>query len=250
MALERDALGIFILDGADIERLGARFLRRVAPEVLTSPVFTPVAEIALRLQAAGLCTFSFDEDLGSTVEGYKYLGRCDVRRKHILIDRSLQHDDPRFVFTLAHELGHLYLHQKVDLEALALGSEGITDSSRDLVTHRIEAARPRTLLEWQANRFAAAVLVPSQTLGMGLEAVQRTLGITRRLGSVWLDRQPATWRDYRRIVDGLSERFHVSRAVVRYRLQELGLVYHDASRQPTRVGDILGDALRDVYSQL
>src|SRR6266508_4179307 len=140
MRITRDELGIPVLDAEDVEQLTERFLRHVAPRVLQVPSFTPLADIMASLQNQGLCTFSFNEDLGNTEEGYKYLGYFHIRRKHIAIDVSLSTEDVRFPFTVAHELGHFYLHCKIKPEALrATAAEAIRDSTRDLVTHRIDA---------------------------------------------------------------------------------------------------------------
>lgn len=120
MTFERDSLGIPVLNAEDIERLSERFLTYLAPHVLWGPSFTPIVQVMTRLREEGHCTFSFNEELGTTNEGYKYLGYYDLRRKHIAIDVSLSDEDVRFPFTAAHELGHFYLHAKIKPEALGL----------------------------------------------------------------------------------------------------------------------------------
>ncbi len=250
MKVRRDQLGIPILDSGDIEDIAQHFLAKVAPSVLAIPSFTPLAEIADQLQKRELCTFSFNEDLGETANGHKYLGYFDIRRRHIAIDACLGPDDARFPFTLAHEFGHFYLHGKVKAEALGGGREAeIRDSTRDLVTHRIEATRPRTLLEWQANRFAAAILIPRATAQNALISVQRSRGIRRRLGTLWLDRQPANRREYPLTVAHLASFFRVSRAVVRYRLGDLGLSHTEKGAVPVRLGDELGSVLEELFAE-
>lgn len=44
------------------------------------------------------------------------------------------------------------------------------------MTHRIEASNPRTFLEWQANRFAAGVLMPRRTVRAAVVDIQRARG--------------------------------------------------------------------------
>src|SRR5579862_1636885 len=228
MSLKRDDLGIPVLDAQDIEQLSERFLGHAAPQVLSAPLFTPLAEIMDLLRREGHCSFQFDEDLGATPEGYKYLGYFDIRRRHISIDRSLSTEDVRFPFTVAHELGHFYLHQTVRPDALgSSGTDAIRDSTRDLVTHRVEGSRPRSLIEWQANRFAAGILMPRRTVRRAVENAQRARGITRGLGTIWLDRQPRSKRDYHLVMGDISATYRVSRAVTRYRLTELGIIEVD-----------------------
>lgn len=247
--LRRDADGVPVVDGMEIEKLAERFLASLVPSVLRAATFTPLAEIVTILRDRGLIKVDFCTDLGYSRKGYKYLG-CYLREKQtIYIDRALEDTDPRFPFTVAHELGHFYLHSR--LSSTALGGEAspeIRDTSRDLVVHRVESTSPRSLIEWQANRFAAALLVPQATLHGAVIAEQRQMGITRRLGMVWVDSQPSSRRDYRDIIIRIANLYKCSRAVVRYRLAELG-ISREFSRTgwPTRVGDLLGDALEDLF---
>jgi len=250
MKLPRDPLGIPVLDTEDIEQLSERFLAYVAAPCLHSPRFTPLAEIMDRIRSMGLCSFSFNEDLGATDEGYKYLGYFDIRRKHIAIDVSLGPDDPRFPFTVAHELGHFYLHSRIKPEALRTDmSGGLRDSTRDIVTHRIDASNPRSLLEWQANRFAAGILVPRRTLREALIDVQQKRGIRRQIGLIWVDRSQSSNREYGATLTQLAMFYQVSRSVVRYRLRELDLLRMDTHHMPTRVGDAMGDVLGDLFGR-
>ncbi|MES2177979.1 MAG: ImmA/IrrE family metallo-endopeptidase [Gemmatimonadota bacterium] len=248
MKFTRDELGIPILNAEDIEQLTERFLGRAAPFALVSPSFTPLAEIMGRIQRSNLCSFSFDEHLGHTTEGYKYLGYFNIKRKHIAIDASLSSEDVRFPFTVAHELGHFYLHGDISPTALrADSSDGLRDSTRDLVTHRIDASSARSLLEWQANRFAAGILMPRRTVRDAVIQIQRERGLKRNLGMIWLDRQGVNRVEYKRTLGQLSSVYRVSQAVVRYRMRELGILQVDANTMLTRVGDTLGDALAELF---
>ncbi len=247
MRFRRDTFGIPVLGGEDVENIAERFLVHVAPHVLQAPAVTPLAAIMQQLQAQGHCTFSFGRDLGSTVEGYKYLGYYDLKRKHIAIDASLSDQDVRFPFTVAHELGHFYLHGRIDPRALR-AADVIRDSTRDLVTHRIDASNPRTLLEWQANKFAAAVLMPRATARDAVIDIQRERGIARNLGSIWLDRQAYNSVEYKLTMTHLATFYRVSRSVARFRLRELGILRVDPKTMPTRANESLGDILADLFS--
>lgn len=249
LSLTRDALGIPVLDALDLEGLAERFLQHLAPSVLVAPQFTPLADIMTRLHSMGYLTFDLNARLGLSPKGHKYLGCYNVERKRISIDASLSDADPRFPFTVAHELAHFYLHSAVKLAAL-VGARGveILDSTRDLVVHRVEAATPRSLIEWQANRFAAAVLIPRATLREAVTGLQKEMGITRNLGLVWVDQQPQSRRDYRETAARLTLLYRTSRAVVRYRLAELGISREfSAKGWPVQVGALLTDALRDLF---
>jgi Zn-dependent peptidase ImmA (M78 family) len=251
MRIKRDANGIPVIDEQDIELIAEHFLGVVAPDTLQRAAPTPLLDITTKLQSDGLCTFRLDLDLGVTKAGHKVLGYFDVKTKEIAVDCSLIHDDPRFPFTLAHEIGHFYLHSKVRPSALSVGPDGrITDSTRDLIAHRIDSTRPRSLMEWQANHFAANALLPRQTVPSALLNVQKTIGVVKNLGIVWHDPSQSVSRsDLRRVVDGLSHIYRVSRAVVKFRLYELRLVKeHVRGGGPIRVGDVMGTALRDLFA--
>ena len=53
---------------------------------------------------------------------------------------------------------------------------------------------------------------------------QKSIGITRNLGAIRLDGQPANLKDFYRLVEHVSNTYKVSLSVVRYRLLESGLV--------------------------
>ena len=249
MKIRRDSNGIPIADSSDIERIAAHFLHVLVPATLVRPQFTPLAEIANSLSERGLCTFSFDEDLGSNARGHKLFGYFAIGRKHIAVDCSLDSDDPRFSFTLAHELGHFYLHGKVKPSALSDSSSVIQDSTREIVTHRIESDNPRSLLEWQANQFAAAILMPRSTTLPALLAIQESLGVTRHAGRVWLDRQRQSQKDYHSTLSGLAGLFRVSKSVVRIRLKEVGVLDEDERYMPRSIKTTLGAILEDMFAE-
>jgi len=240
--MRRDSNGIPILDSSEIELLAERFLTHVAPEVLAEPTFTPLAEIMALRQSEERVKFAIGVDLGLTPQGHKYLGCYDPVNSVVLIDSSLTHDDPRFPFTVAHELGHFYLHRKVRLGAVGVppGELGIRDSSRDIVIQRVDVTRPRTMIEWQANRFAAAILIPRATVSMAIQQAHDEMGINRNVGTVVVDTQPYSRRDFQATIGKLSGFYRTSRAVARYRLQELGIIRAQSAQiEPEHIGDIL-----------
>ena len=229
--------------------MAERFLGHLAPQVLAAPDFTPLADIMTALHSKGYLTFDFNTPLGYSPQGHKYLGRYQPTLKRISIDRNLSDQDPRYTFTIAHELGHFYLHSKIRPEAFGIRPEdGILDSARDLAVHRIQSTQLRSVIEWQANRFAAGILVPRRTLPLAVVKVQTEVGITHNLGKVWFDPQRPNDRDYRDTVANLAALYQVSRSVIRFRLGELGIAHEfSATGQPTRVSTLVGPTLRDLF---
>lgn len=185
-----DEFGIPVLDGDGVEERAEQFLADVAPEVLGRPLFTPLAEIMRTLQVTASVNFELLVDLGVSPEGHKYLGLYLPSLRLISIDKKLTDVDPRFPFTVAHEIGHFYLHSQINLQAFQPDSK-IKDSSRDIVIPRADTRTPRSRIEWQANRFAAAILIPRRTITTAVIQIQKAIGINRNLGIVWILRKVA-----------------------------------------------------------
>lgn len=139
------------------------------------------------------------------------------------------------------------MHEKVHPRAYQEeGEVELRDSARDFVTLRSEGGL-RALMEWQANRFAASILMPRVTVQAVLGKVQWDLGIGRR-GRIWLDNQPHIQRDFYRVLRGVAQHYNVSQAVVEVRLREMNLIQVSSryGLQPIRDTD-LEFALRDLF---
>ena len=85
-------------------------------------------------------------DLGD-IEGQKILGKTIFSEKLILIDKSISlvNKDPRFIFTLGHEIGHVVLHNENDLQ-----------NPTTIKT----LSGTKDVIELQANRFAENLIMP------------------------------------------------------------------------------------------
>jgi len=229
--MKRDKFGVPVVGAPDIERLAEAFLACFCPSVLDRPEFTPLMQILQELQGKLGLRVEPAARLGNSPEGHKYLGSFEPASRTIRIDESLTlTDDPRFSFTVAHELGHFVLHSDVNLEALDQGHTIIRDSGRDLVLNRVDSAKPRSMLEWQANRFAVGILLPRRTVSEAVRLVQSELGIIRNLGSIWIDASESSEVDFKETVRRLGALYQVSKAALRYRLDELGMLREFRSR--------------------
>lgn len=135
-------------------------------------------------------------------DGETVLGKTVPVRSQILLNRVLKGDaDPgRMRFTLGHEIGHWVLHRRVVLEAIRVRREVGADLFGEAPPTAEEFAFvglnrttfPRSCApgavrreEWQANRFAAALLVDSVVLREEFEA---------RFGPPPVARATQTWR--------------------------------------------------------
>ena len=113
---------------------------------------------------------------------------------HIFVDQKKS--ETRQHFTIAHELGHYFLHQDIiKKENLIVDGDNIFDTSRMLF--RLDGV-PGTQLEMEANEFAATLIMP--------EALVRE-----------------AWEKLKS-VDDCASIFHVSPLAMSIRLEKLGLL--------------------------
>ena len=91
----------------------------------------------------------------------KFLGGISFETNTIFVNASVEDHEGRYLFTIAHEIGHHVLHK-------SLYEEMVVDWSQILC--REEKKKP--LIERQADRFAAALMMPAAVI-MGSHAVTK-----------------------------------------------------------------------------
>jgi Zn-dependent peptidase ImmA (M78 family) len=119
----------------------------------------------------------------------------DPERKVAVMAINSSHSSTRQRFTIAHELGHLLLHQ---------GSPIFVDRTVRVNFRAPQASAGDHHQEIEANAFGAELLMPEELM---LLAAQRNPG-----------------RADESMLDQLAERFRVSRQAMDYRLTNLGLL--------------------------
>jgi Zn-dependent peptidase ImmA (M78 family) len=156
----------------------------------------PVVQIA---QAYGVAVLyqPFDGDLSGML--YR-----EGPRKVIGVNAS--DVDVRQRYTIAHELGHLFLHPGRDVWVDRNVRVNFRNAESGLAINREEI---------QANAFAAELLMPASWVMTEANTRVRT-------------RQA---QNVRQLVDGLASRFFVSRRAMEYRLINLGLIDPEPGHQ-------------------
>ena len=106
------------------------------------------------------------------------LGGIDFDENKIYVNASVEDHDGRYAFTIAHEIGHHVLHRDTYLKENLDGEKEIL--CRD--------ARNKPRIELEADRFAAALLMPAQSVRDILSQVNssqkvKTIGQARGLAS-------------------------------------------------------------------
>lgn len=175
--------------------------------------------------------FDLTQDL-KTVNGKKIEGYFDVENKRILIDKSVISLE-KFPFVLGHELGHFFLHSKLEVNQERYND--FADSEYDFFTDRHNLVNDRNWIEWQANKFAISLFLPKELFILRLTAYRKSIGI-RRPGHIYLDEQTINKQDYYKTVDYLSEYFGISKTAVKFRIEELNLITYAKPKEGLRNG--------------
>ncbi|HXG60638.1 MAG TPA: ImmA/IrrE family metallo-endopeptidase [Planctomycetota bacterium] len=132
--------------------------------------------------------------------------------KCICVDEFVYSSRPtRYRFTLAHELGHIILHQKI-FELAKFRT--VAEWKR---FYKNIPEEDRGWLEYQAYAFGGLVLVPSAALGPEFEKCVAT--VKRKGGALLKDAEVTQYF----VEDCLADVFQVSREVISKRLVKDGL---------------------------
>lgn len=134
-------------------------------------------------------------------------------------------------FTIAHEIGHILLHQELIEEYIGsfCESEGTIEPTIKPSDKMI--AR----LEWQANMFASFILLPLIPFVNRVNKYFADRSITT--GYLFVDFQRCNRTDSDYVIGNLSQDFSVSKEVIKIRMQNLGLLKY-GSDTPKRVREI------------
>jgi hypothetical protein len=211
---------------------------------VTEPEATDLNAIIKALMGQYDVQFDFTQNLGETSDGRKIRERIALRDRVVWIDRSLQPDNDfhRFRFTIAHEVGHLALHRHKPIK----NYDAIDDTDEELRMEFNHASGSKQIVEWQANRYASATLMPRYTVASALCGFHKENNIHLNIGRVFVDDSPTNRALYAGALNHLSMVYHVSKTVVRISLQELGLLID----RRTRHVEGLADEIEHVWRSL
>lgn len=140
------------------------------------------------------------------------LGALYVKDKGIVIDESLENNTGRFNFTCAHEVGHWTLHKEYLIEnenQLILNFEV---KKPEIICRRSSSIE---MIEWQADFFAGALLMPRKFIINELNEILRNKNIP---GLYELKNNEKE----RKVLKELSKKFGVSMEAMKVRLKIVG----------------------------
>lgn len=218
-----DEHGVPILSAGAIELKAEEVISFFDKAILDEPQPTPLREYVAVLCKRFNVKRSYSDSLGVTKYGNVILGKTQLKPLGLYVDVSLA-DDPRFNFVLAHELGHVVLHRSVNVKKTGYEDQEIADTEIDFVTGKKNLITPRDWLEWQANYFASAILMPRLSIMATVLQKQKEMDIKRNLGRIVLEPKEYSVRDYKEIRNHIEIVFSVNATNVECRLKDLGIL--------------------------
>lgn len=172
------------------------------------------------------------------------LGRIQFAPLRIQIFASLNPHPERARFTLAHELAHHLLRH-----GRFMSREYCDESDFVLNRPRINNGTDIARLEFQANYFAASLLMPRRSFVAYFWFVLKELGIRDRgFGPLYVDSQDCNLRSYHLVTSTLMNQYKVSRISATIRLEGLGLLRDARKSEGTPFQDDLLHAFEGLTS--
>ena len=214
-----------ILSARAIEEYAEGFLAEYFPSHLPGPSpLRAAALISLVGDQDGVRTA--DDDLG--LEGLrKCLGRMYLKRKLIVLDRVLFAERQiSLPFVMAHEFAHWLLHRDCEIAAIKLQEKFPDDSDEAENPDKLDSGwTSLQFIEWQASKFAAALLIPKMAAIRAIYSVQTDLSIPLRKGVIYENTTAGGRAESEQQLELVAKIFEVSKTVTRIRLADLSL-YH------------------------
>lgn len=233
--------GMYILRGEDFEDIATAILRQHMPYVLEWPRAVDIDHLAqecfyLDIQYQHICydgsvlgMIAFDDVNVPVLDRMYQPTKCTLPAGTMVIDYSLigRENQPRERFTKAHETGHWVCHRSYhspDNQQFELRTAK-TNSYIACRTDNIERSRynrdknESDWEEWQADRFAAAILMPKSTFTDYVKTAIRNAGVRRGL----LVEGEELYKMYA-VIEDVAEKFCVSKRAAKIRMDQLGLI--------------------------
>ena len=233
--------GVPILGRREIDDLGERILRDYDPALLERPKALRIHAFAhdymhaperyLLLSSSGtILGAAVFRDLPDVLFEDLLTGsqsRTTIPAGTILLDARLKGRDENTEhlcrFTAAHECGHLYLHRRhAEISPSFYNRTACRIGDQQYEKQTEKTWGDNEWLEWQADAFAAALLMPKSMTLMLAAAI------------------PGIHNEYwaRKAISEMVRTFRVSRSAARVRLDQLGLLSFERSPQYLALEDL------------
>lgn len=193
------------------------------PNRKTPPLEYPVDEIIRELVKRNWVEFVTDQTLAAPNNRQRYGEFTILPRARILVHSGLSFWGPRFKATLAHEIGHFVLHRKLLSPLTYISTERPVPTANEISNFgKMAGLSDHHWIEWQANEFMAALLLPKKGLMARVALTKRRLGL--RPGPIYIDRQGCTQVDAGRIIAEIALETMIQHPIVKERLFQFDLI--------------------------
>jgi Zn-dependent peptidase ImmA (M78 family) len=222
-SFSNDDTGVPVLTRDYIDRKVEEVISYFDSNILKTPQQTPLLDFIEKFHSRFNLVRNYSQNLGATKNGSTILGKTQLKPLGLYVDISLKNDS-RFNFILGHELGHVVLHRFVDIKRTGYEEQELVDTKINFVTGKKNLITARDWLEWQANYFSSAILMPQASVVEAVVKKQMELGIKKNLGLIFLEANKYHLRDYKAIQQHLASVFAVNATNVECRLKDIGIL--------------------------
>lgn len=239
-SFSRQTVDIPILSTEDIEEFTTSLLMTYNPDIVNGERMLDWEKFGLFLAQTYELTISFGPMNGLDSRGHKIISYCSFLTKTIEVDKTLENTN-RAPFLLAHELGHFFLHNRIVLNQHEY--ESFNDSAYNLSIDRHKLENPRAWIEWQANQFAASIILPRKSILFRLcvEQYKQRLQIGKPL---YLDDQLDSRITFNTIITNLARFYFTTKTSIIYRLNALDMIKINSRLKS------VGQLIREIYPDL
>jgi len=202
----------------EIENIALTFLNMFNPRIVRNVTATPIFDLLDFLKNEYGVQLQYIKELDDSDN--EILGYYNSETNVICISSSIK-GTVREPFVIGHEIGHFVLHK--DLKVNKTIYNNFRDTRFNFFKQSYSLDNPKNWIEWQANVFSSALLLPEISFRAMLIGVQKELGISKA-GRIFLDSQECNIKDYEDIKKRLASHFNVSKTNVEFRLNNLKLI--------------------------
>ncbi|MCP2027395.1 Zn-dependent peptidase ImmA (M78 family) [Flavobacterium sp. HSC-32F16] len=228
--LPAEVEGLKKLSAKHIDAIASQLITEFRPEILNYGLPIPLPELLKHLNKKHKLKYSYSDMENEANK--QVLGYFDAEKNEIILSLSIK-DSVREPFVVAHEIGHFILHKNLRVNKARYNN--FKDTSFSLFEQSYTLKNPKNWIEWQANCFAASLLMPQFSIQAILILTQNNLGISKA-GSIFLDDQECNRRDFIEIIERMAGHFNVSKQSIEYRLNDLGLIVRPKTRKEPDAG--------------
>lgn len=210
--------GVPIFSHKKIEFISSRCLELYNSSLLDSPEETDIFDFIQYLKE--LDGLIYERRVLGKILNNVVLGLTDLNNNAIYIDPICETNPHLLRFTQAHEVGHWILHRHYAIKGYKLTNEpNVFKDTEDNMNIQKKLTTATDWIEWQANAFAAAILMPMQTFNIavknGIEHLEIN-AVTDHYQSIQM-----TPKDFHRLTLYLQNLYNVSQTSISYRLKQL-----------------------------